>query len=147
MEKQINILNRKATFEFAILQEFSAGMVLTGTEIKSIRSGKVNLTDGYCVIYNSEVYVKNIHIAEYENGNYNNHASKRDRKLLLNKSEIRKMETKLKDKGLTIIPLRMFINENGYAKLNIGIAKGKKIYDKREDIKKKDVQRDMDRGE
>lgn len=141
----INIKNRKASFEFSFIDKYIAGMQLTGTEIKSIREGKANIADGYCVFLNEELWLRNVHVAEYKEGTYNNHAPKRDRKLLLNKQELRKLEGKLKDKGLTIIPLRLFINENGFAKLEIALAKGKKIFDKREDIKKKDIQRETDR--
>ena len=145
VHENINIKNRKASFEFSFLDKYIAGIQLTGTEIKSIRTGQVNITDGYCVFIKNELWVRNIHISEYSEGTYNNHSVKRDRKLLLNKPELRKLEGKLKDKGLAIIPLRLFINDKGFAKLEIALAKGKKIYDKREDIKKRDVQRETDR--
>ena len=141
----INIKNRKATFDYSFSEKFVAGMVLTGTEIKSIREGKVSLADSYCYLQNREVFIKNLHITEYEKGSFYNHAPMRERKLLLNRIEINKIERKLKDQGTTIIPLRMFINENGYAKLEIGLAKGKKAFDKREDIKKKDIERETAR--
>jgi SsrA-binding protein len=141
----INIKNRRATFDYSFSEKFVAGMVLTGTEIKSIREGKVSLTDSYCYLQNREVFIKNLHITEYEKGSFYNHAPMRERKLLLNRVEINKIERKIKDQGTTIIPLRMFINENGYAKLEIGLAKGKKAFDKREDIKKKDIERETAR--
>jgi SsrA-binding protein len=144
-QENINIKNRKASFEFSFLDKYIAGLQLTGTEIKSIREGKANIADGFCVFLNGELWIRNVHIAEYKEGTYNNHIPKRDRKLLLNRQELRKLEGKLKDKGLTIIPLRLFINENGFAKLEIALAKGKKLYDKREDIKKKDVERETAR--
>ncbi len=120
--------------------------MLTGTEIKSIREGKANLTDSYCLITNDELWVKNMHISEYTHGSYANHEPKRTRKLLLKKSEILKIISKLKDKGTTIIPIQIFFNERGLAKLEIAVARGKKMFDKREDIKKKDVAREMQRG-
>lgn len=120
-------------------------MVLSGTEIKSIRLGKANITDGFCVIDNGEILVRNVEIAQYDKGTHYNHEPKRDRKLLLNKSEIRKLSSKLKDQGLTIIPLKLFISEEGWAKLEIALAKGKKLFDKRQDIKKKDIERETQR--
>ena len=141
LQKSIEIRNRKATFEYHILEDYSAGMVLHGTEIKSIRAGKVNLTDAYCYFNEGELYVKNLNIAKYEKGTYYNHEPLRDRKLLLSKRELRKLENKLKDKGLTIVPTRIFINDAGWAKLDIGLAKGKKLYDKRESIKERDIKR------
>jgi len=142
-EKELNIKNKKASFEYAFLEKYSAGIQLTGTEIKSIRDGKVNFTDSFCVIDNGEIFIKNLHIAQYTEGSYNNHEPKRTRKLLLTKKEIRKLSVKMKEKGLTIVPLRMFINERGFAKLDIELAKGKKSYDKRADLKEKDIQRAM----
>lgn len=141
LQKSIEIRNRKATFEYHILEDYSAGMVLQGTEIKSIRAGKVNLSDAYCYFNEGELYVKNLNIAKYEKGTYYNHEPLRDRKLLLSKRELRKLENKLKDKGLTIVPTRIFINDAGWAKLDIGLAKGKKLYDKRESIKERDIKR------
>jgi SsrA-binding protein len=143
--KDINIKNRKATFEYALLDKYVAGMQLTGTEIKSIRQGKANIADAFCAFIDNELWVRAAHISEYAQGTYNNHVPTRDRKLLLQKSELAKLQHKLKDKGLTIIPLRLFINDRGFAKLEIALAKGKKLYDKREDIKKKDVSRELDR--
>ena len=141
----INIQNRRATFDYSFSDKFTAGIVLTGTEIKSIRDGKVSLADSYCYLKNSELFIRNLHITEYEKASFYNHAPMRERKLLLNRIEINKIERKLKDQGTSVIPLRMFINKNGYAKLDIGIAKGKKAFDKREDIKKRDIERETAR--
>ncbi len=141
----ILIKNKKAFFEYEILETFTAGIKLLGTEIKSIRSGRANLTDSYCHYEANELYVKNLHIAEYEFGTINNHIAKRDRKLLLQRRELAKWQKKVKESGLTIIPLKLFINEKGLAKLEIGLCKGKKVYDKRESIKERDHGRDMDR--
>lgn len=143
--KIINIKNKRASFEYEFLDKYVAGIQLTGTEIKSIRESKLNLSDGYCVFINNELWVKNIHISEYKEGSYNNHIPKRDRKLLLNRTELRKIQNETKDKGITIIPTRLFINDKGLAKLEIAVAKGKKLYDKREDIKEKDAKRQMER--
>jgi SsrA-binding protein len=143
----ISIKNRKAEFEYYLLTTFTAGIVLCGTEIKSIRAGKVNLTDSYCSFENGELWAHNIHISEYANGSYNNHEPKRDRKLLLTRKEIKKLQSKLNERGMTIIPTRMWINENGYAKLDIALARGKKMYDKRESIKEKDNRRAAMRNE
>jgi len=141
----INIRNKKAGFEYAFLDKFVAGIKLTGTEIKSIRQGKANITDAFCVIEKGEVWVRNMQVQEYDKATYFNHVPKQDRKLLLNKPEIRKLENNLKDQGLSIIPLRLFLNDKGLAKLEIALAKGKKLYDKREDLKKKDTQREIQR--
>ena len=141
----INIKNKKASFEFSFIDKYIAGMQLTGTEIKSVRESKVNITDAFCVFINNELWVRNMHIAEYFEGTHYNHEPKRDRKLLLNKQELKKLSAKLKDKGLTIVPLRLFINDNGYAKLEIALAKGKKLFDKRESIKQKDTERELSR--
>lgn len=119
--------------------------MLTGTEIKSVRMGKVSLADGYCYLRNGEVFIRNIHINEYEKGSYNNHSPLRERKLLLNKTEIQKIERKMKDKGITLVPIQMFMSKSGYAKLEIALAKGKREFDKRQDIKKKDVERETAR--
>src|ERR1044071_3047917 len=142
VQANINILNKKASYEFSFLDKYVAGLMLTGTEIKSIRLGKANITDGFCVFVNGELIARDLQINEYEKGTHYNHEPKRDRKLLLNKHELRKLEGALKDQGLTIVPLKLFINEKGWAKLEIALAKGKKLFDKREDIKKKDLQRD-----
>ena len=120
-------------------------MVLVGTEVKSIRDGKVSFVDSFCIFHQGELWVKNMHIAEYRFGTTNNHIAVHDRKLLLNKKELRKMENKMKEKGYTIVPLRIFFNENGYAKMEIGLGKGKKAYDKRETIKKRDVEKEIKR--
>jgi len=143
---QINIKNRKAKFEYEFLEKFTAGIQLTGTEIKSIRAGKASIIEAFCYINNNELFVKNMYIAEYEQGSYNNHEPRRNRKLLLNRSELDKLIKKKKDVGLTIIPLSLFINGKGYAKLDIALAKGKKIHDKRHDLKDKDAKRTMDRA-
>jgi len=137
----IAIKNRKAEYEYYLLNTYSAGIVLSGTEIKSIRAGKANLTDSYCSFENGELWVHNMHISEYSHGSYNNHEPKRDRKLLLTKKELKKLAAKLNERGHTIIPTLLWINENGYAKLDIALAKGKKMYDKRESIKEKDNRR------
>ena len=145
-KKEIHIVsNRKATFEFHILSTFEAGIQLTGTEIKSARESQVNLSDAYCLFLEDGLYVRGMHIAEYRQGTYNNHETKRDRKLLLNKTELRKLLGKVKEKGFSIIPLRMYITARGFAKLEIGLAKGKKMYDKRQDMKEKDLKKEMDR--
>jgi SsrA-binding protein len=143
--KDINIRNKQAGFEYSILDTYIAGIVLQGTEIKSIREGKVNLQDGYCYINNGELYVKSINIAAYAQGTHYNHDPLRERKLLLRKVEIQKIESKMKEKGLTLIPLRLFLNPRGFAKLEIALAKGKKQFDKRESIKAKDIKRELDR--
>lgn len=140
----IQIKNKKASFEYHFIDKYIAGIVLTGTEIKSIREGKVNLQDSYCVFYGEELWVKQMHISPYVQASHYNHDLTRERKLLLNKKELRKLQSK-QEKGLTIVPIRLFINERGMAKLEIALAKGKKLYDKREDIKDKDVKREMER--
>jgi SsrA-binding protein len=145
LKNKINILNKRASFEFTFLEKYISGIQLTGTEIKSIREGKCNITDGYCFFKDNELWVKNILISEYEKGSHYNHEPKRDRKLLLNRLELNKLSKKLKDQGLTIVPLKLFISESGYAKLEIALSKGKKLFDKREDIKKRDVQRETSR--
>ncbi len=143
--KNIEIKNKKAEYLYFLLEMFVAGIVLKGTEIKSIRTAKVSLKESYCVVKNGEVFVKNMHISEYRYGSYENHEPKRDRKLLLNKREIKKLENKVKEKGLSIIPVRLFVAENGLAKLEIALAKGKKTYDKRESLKEKDLGRQMNK--
>lgn len=137
--------NRRAKYEYVFIDEYTAGLQLQGTEIKSIRNKDVSIAEGYCTFKGDELFVLNMHIAHYEQGTYNNHEPKRERKLLLNKNELKKLKAKLKDKGLTIIPTRLFISDNGHAKLNIALAKGKKIHDKRDSIKDKDTKREMDR--
>jgi len=144
-ESQINIKNRRATFDYEIIETFTAGIVLFGTEIKSIRQGKAGLSDTFCYDVNGEIWVQNMYIAEYSYGSYNNHATRRDRKLLLNKKEITKMLKYSQQAGFSLIPLRMFINEKGLAKLVVAIAKGKKQYDKRQAIKEREDKRSIDR--
>ena len=141
----INVKNRRATFDYEIVETFTAGIVLTGTEIKSIRQGKVGLTDTYCMVINGEVWVKNMYIAEYSFGSYNNHTTHRDRKLLLNRKEIRRIAKDNLQPGYSIVPLRLFINERGLAKLVIAIARGKKQYDKQQSIKEREDKRAIDR--
>lgn len=144
--KEVNIKNRRATFDYAIGDTFTAGIVLTGTEIKSIRLGKASLVDTFCYVDNGEVWVKNMYIAEYFYGTYNNHTERRERKLLLTRKEIRQLEKESKEPGNTIVPLRMFINDRGLAKLVIGIGRGKKEFDKRQSIKERDDKRAMARA-
>ena len=139
------IKNRSAYHEYFIDDKYEAGIVLMGTEVKSIREGKVSFNDSYCLLHKGEVFVKSLHIAEYSHGNINNHEPSRDRKLLLQKREIRKIESKLKEKGYTLIPLRIYFSEKGLAKMDIGLGKGKKLHDKRETLRKKDVEREMKR--
>ena len=141
----IDIRNRKASFEFAFIDRYTAGIVLRGSEIKSIREGKANIHDAHCIINNGELFVKGMNISEYNNAGQYGHIPTAERKLLLTKKEIKKLADALKNKGLTIIPLRMFINEKGYAKLEIALAKGKKVHDKRETIKKRDTEREIRR--
>lgn len=142
----IRIKNRKVKFEYELIEKFVAGIQLVGTEIKSIRNGNVNLTESYCQFYSGELVVKNMHISEYELGTCNNHEARRDRKLLLNRKELAKLEKKVKESGLTIVCVQLFINDRGLAKLEIALARGKKTYDKRESLKAKDAKRDMDRS-
>ena len=141
----INIENRKAKFDYQFLDVLTAGLVLKGTEIKSIREGKAGLADSYCYFKNDELFIKNFHITEYADASFYNHEPLRERKLLLSKQELKKWLKKVKDSGLTIVPIKLFINEKGYAKLNIALAKGKKAFDKRDDIKKRDIEREMNR--
>lgn len=141
----VNIKNKRASFDYEFIETFTAGIVLTGTEIKSIRLGKASLVDTYCFFSRGELWVKNMHITEYFYASYNNHSVRRDRKLLLSKKELKKLERSTKETGFTIVPSRMYINEKGLAKLVIALAKGKKQYDKRESLKEKDDRRDMDR--
>ena len=143
--KDINIKNRRATFDYEISDTFTAGIVLTGTEIKSLRQGKASLVDSFCYINDGEVWVKNMYIAEYFYGTYNNHATRRDRKLLLNRKEIDRLERSGREAGFTIVPLRIFINQRGLAKLVIGIGRGKKAYDKRQSIREREDRRSMAR--
>ena len=145
MSNLTDIRNRSATHEYFIDIRYVAGVVLLGTEIKSIRDGKVSFNDSYCLVHKGEIWIKSLHITPYSHGTVNNHDPLRDRKLLLQKREIRKIESKLKEKGYTLIPLRIFFNDKNLAKLEIGLARGKKLYDKRETIKNRDVERDMKR--
>ncbi|NLZ95205.1 MAG: SsrA-binding protein SmpB [Bacteroidales bacterium] len=142
---QINIRNKRAAFDYELIERFTAGIVLTGTEIKSIRLGKASLVDSFCMFENDELWVKNLNITEYFYASYNNHVARRDRKLLLNRSELNKISRLTKQSGFTIIPTRLFISNKGIAKLNIAIAKGKREYDKRHSIREKEDKRDMDR--
>lgn len=139
------IKNRSAYYEYFIDAKYDAGIVLLGTEVKSLREGKASFNDSFCIIHQGEVWLKSMHIAQYSHGTVNNHDPLRDRKLLLQKREIRKMEGKLKEKGYTIVPLRIFLNDKGMMKIEIGLGKGKKLYDKRESIRQKDVDREMKR--
>ena len=143
--KNINIRNKRATFDYEILDTWIAGIVLSGTEIKSLRLGKASLVDCYCYFHNGELYVRGMNISEYHWGTYNNHQPRRDRKLLLSRKELNKLERASQDNGLTIVGMKLFINDRGLAKLQIGLARGRKNYDKREYIKEKDTKREMDR--
>lgn len=142
-KSKVEIKNKRASFEYEFLEGFTAGIVLTGTEIKSIRMGKASLVDSYCYFVGGELFVKNMHVADYWWGSWGKHDPKRDRKLLLTKKELRKLQRAVKEKGLTIVATRLFISENGYAKLNIELARGKREYDKRQAIKEKDMKRAM----
>ena len=141
----INIKNRRASFDYIVTETYTAGIVLTGTEIKSIRQWKASLVDTYCTFINEELWVKNMHGAEYCYGSYNSHTARRDRKLLLERKELRKLKQAVKNPGFTIVPMRLFINEKGLAKLVIALARGKHEYDKRESIKERDDKRELDR--
>lgn len=143
--QHINIKNKRASFDYAFIDTYTAGIVLTGTEIKSIRQGKASLVDTYCYFTNGELWVKNMNISLYLQGSYNNHTERRERKLLLNKKELRNLENDAKTPGFTIVPIRLFINDKGLAKLDIALAKGKKEYDKRQTFKEKEDRREMDR--
>ncbi len=143
--EQVYIKNRPATFEYAIEDRLTAGIMLTGSEIKSVRAGKVSFNDSYCFFHDGELWIKSLHIAEYVNAGYAGHDPVRERKLLLKKRELAKWQTKLKEKGLTIVPLAMFVNEKGFAKLELGLGRGKKLHDKRESIKSRDAEREMKR--
>lgn len=146
MAKQINIKNKKAFFEYLLFDKYVAGIALSGTEIKSIRDGKANLSDSYCTFKGNELWVKNLHISAYEKATSTNHEPKRTRKLLLNKRELKKIYGKIEERGFTIVPIRLFISERSYAKLEIAVAKGKKMHDKRQALKEKDILKEMDRG-
>jgi SsrA-binding protein len=143
LNKSIYLKNKPATFEYAIEDKLTAGIVLTGSEIKSIRLGKVSFNDSYCFFFHNELWIRSLHIAEYVNAGYAGHDPVRERKLLLTKKEIRKWLQKIKEKGFTIVPLSIYINENGYAKLDIGLGRGKKLYDKRDSIKSREAERKL----
>ena len=145
-QSKINIKNKRAEHDFLLFDQYTAGLVLTGTEIKSIREGKVSLVDTYCFVHRGEVWVKNMYIAHYQQGSYNNHVERRDRKLLLQSREIRKIQQTVKQPGFSIVPTRLHLSEKGLAKLDIYIARGKKEYDKRETLKEKEDRRDMSRA-
>jgi SsrA-binding protein len=145
LPNNIIIKNKKASFDYEFIETFTAGIVLTGTEIKSLRAGKASLVDSYCLVVHNELWTKNLYIAEYFYGTYNNHEARRDRKLLLARKELNKIEHLSNHTGFTIIPTKLFINEKGLAKLVIAVAKGKKAYDKRQSLKEKDDKREMDR--
>lgn len=141
-----SIVNRKAKYEFHKIQELEAGIVLKGTEVKSLKAGNANLSDAYCLFVRGELILKSAFIAEYDHGNIHNHESRADRKLLLKKQELKKLEKKVKEKGYTIIPYKFYFNERGFAKVEIWLAQGKKVHDKRASIKEKDIKRDLDRS-
>lgn len=145
-QSQVNIKNKRASFDYEFVDTFTAGIVLTGTEIKSIRAGKASLVDTFCYVNNGEIWVKNMYVALYDQGSYNNHVERRERKLLLNKKEIRNLQDDTKAPGFTIVPVRIFINEKGLAKMVIALARGKKEYDKRQSLKEKEDKREMDRA-
>jgi len=145
-QQNINIKNKRASFDYEFIETYTAGMVLTGTEIKSIRLGKASLVDTFCIFEKGELWVRNMYIAEYFYGSYNNHAARRDRKLLLNRKELKKIERMVKETGYTIVPTRIFLNDRGLAKVNIAVARGKKQYDKRQSLREKDDKRAMDRA-
>ncbi len=143
--KTVNLKNRRASYEYEFLDKYSAGIQLMGTEIKSIRESKVDFSDAYCYFKKGELYVKQLHISQYLQASHYNHETTRERKLLLNKRELNKLEDKSKEKGLSIVPTRIFITDRGFAKVDIALARGKKLHDKRDSIKEKDVKRDLDR--
>lgn len=145
VQQSINIKNKRAAFDYELLDTYTAGLVLTGTEIKSIRLGKASLVDSYCLFERNELWVRNMNISEYFYGSYNNHVARRDRKLLLKRKELKKIMRMTKETGFTIVPTRLFISDKGLAKINIAIARGKKMYDKRQSLKEKDDKRMMDR--
>jgi SsrA-binding protein len=146
MSENLYIKNKKAWFEYSILDKYTAGIKLLGTEIKSIREGKANLNDAFCTFIDNQLYVRNLHISEYSHGSFYNHEAKRDRVLLLNKKELKKLQTRGEEKGLTIVPLALVISDRGFAKLEIGLAQGKKTFDKRETMKERDTKIEMDRA-
>jgi SsrA-binding protein len=141
----VNVRNRQATYEYELLDKYIAGIVLTGTEIKSIREGKINLQDGYGYFKNGELFVKGVNISPYAQGTHYNHEATRERKLLLKRSELKKLESRSEEKGLTLVPTRLFINDRGFAKMEIALGRGKKMHDKRDSIKERDAKRELDR--
>jgi SsrA-binding protein len=143
LDKELHIVNRKASHDFLLLENYTAGIMLKGTEIKAVRLGKVNMSDAFCYFKDNELFIRNLHISEYEQASFETHDPKRARKLLLNKREIKKLSTKVKEKGYTIAPIRIFLSDTGYAKLEIALAKGKKTFDKRESIKEKESRREL----
>lgn len=145
MSNKISIKNSKAKFEYTFIDTYVAGIQLTGTEIKSIRNNKASIVEAYCVVQKGEVFIRNMYIQEYENRGFVNHEARRDRKLLLNATEINKIERKIKTKGFALVPYKLFMTDKGWAKLEISLAQGKKLYDKREDLKDKDAKREIDR--
>lgn len=146
MDKDIYIKNRQASFKYELLEKFEAGIVLSGSEVKSIRHGKVSINEAYCYLSKDELFIKSMHIAIYENAGFASHEPIQDRKLLLHRNELRKIEKKLKDESITLIPRALYFNKNGYAKLEIALARGKKLFDKRQDIKQRELKREIDRG-
>ena len=147
MQNTIHIKNKKVYFEYHVLDKYTAGIKLLGTEIKAIREGKVNLNEAYCLFMGEILYVRSLHISEYSHGSFYNHEAKRDRVLLLKRKELRKLYSQMKEKGLTLVPIYLFINDRGFAKLEIGLAQGKKLFDKRESIKERDTTRELNRRE
>jgi SsrA-binding protein len=145
-KNEVNIKNKRARFEYQLDEFFTAGMVLSGTEIKSIRNGKASILEAYCIVDNGQVFIRNMHVSPYENASFYNHSVRSDRKLLLNKKEIKKLEKWVKTKGNTIVPLRLFLSEKGWLKLELATGVGKKLHDKRHDLKEKDDKREMDRA-
>ena len=145
-QRRVDIRNKRATFDYIVLDRYTAGIVLTGSEIKSIRAGKAGLVDTFCYIHNGEVWVKNMYVAEYDRGSYGNHLPRRDRKLLLNRREIRALAEATKAPGFTLVPLRLFINDDGRAKVDVALCRGKKEFDKRASLREKDDRREMDRA-
>jgi SsrA-binding protein len=143
MKNNISIKNKKANFEFTFIEELISGIVLSGSEVKSIRNGAASFTDSFCYIKDNEIFLKNLHISEYKNTSYNQHEPKRERKLLLTKKEIKRLKEKTSEKGLTIVPIKLFVNERGLVKVVIALARGKKLYDKRLSLKEKDIKRDI----
>ena len=143
--KDVNIKNRQASYEYELLDKYVAGIVLTGTEIKSIREGQINLQDGYGYFNNGELYVKGVNISPYAQGTHYNHEATRERKLLLKRSELKKLEARTEEKGLTLVPTRLFINDRGFAKMEIALGRGKKMHDKRDSIKERDAKRELNR--